>query len=103
MNLSNALEKAKQAYTDRPNIYGADYLSWALYKTGDYMEAKKYNKEALRLGENDPIILFHQGLIALKNNDMVLAKKYLSESQKINPNFSILQKDFLIKTLKDIK
>ncbi len=103
INLAQALEMAKRAYQDRPSIYGSDYLAWAYYKNGNFTEAAKYNKESLRLGEYDPLILFHQGMIAYKNNDFINTKKYLTESKKINPNFSILYKKTLEDTLSSIK
>lgn len=90
-DLPKALAQARRAYVDRPSVYAADYLSWALYKNGEAEEAAKYTKEALRLGEVDPLILFHQGLIATKNNDTAAGQKYFSLSLKINPYFSILQ------------
>ena len=89
IDLPNALIMAKRAYTSRPNIYAADNLSWAYYKNGDYQEAARYSKEALRLGNFDALILFHQGMIALKNNDTVTAKKYLKGAYSVNPNFSL--------------
>ncbi len=90
-DLPKALAQARRAYVDRPSVYAADYLSWALYKNGETEEAAKYTKEALRLGEVDPLVLFHQGLIALKNKDKVAGQRYLSLALKINPYFSVLQ------------
>ena len=91
MDLPKALAQAKGAYVDRPSVYAADYLAWALYKNGQVKEAKGYSKEALRLGEVDPLILFHQGQIAIKNGDELAGKKYLTLSLKLNPYFSLLQ------------
>ncbi len=102
LNLGEALSRAERAYADRPSIYAADYLSWAHYKNGEFDKASQYEKEALRLGETDPLILFHQGMIAAKNGDRIKAKKYLSASLKLNPRFSILQADVLSKTLKTL-
>lgn len=102
LNIEQSISKAEKAYRERPYIYSADYLSWALYKNGEYAKAATYSKEAFRIGEIDPVILFHQGLIALKNNDKPLAKKYLLKSQKNNLNFSILHKDILEEALKTL-
>jgi tetratricopeptide (TPR) repeat protein len=89
INLPVALEKAKQAYSERRSIYTADYLSWAYYKNGDINKASTYTKEALRLGLHDPVILFHQGMIAAKKGNRGNAKKYLTTALKIHPYFSI--------------
>jgi len=86
-----ALTKAQAAHTSRPNIYAADTLAWAHYKIGNIAEAKKYSAEALRLGEFDPSILYHSGMIALKNNEPEDAKRYLTKALEIHPYFSIVQ------------
>ncbi len=93
LDLQRALVLAERAYKDRPSIYTADHLAWALYKNGDYKKAATYSKDALRLGETDPLILFHQGMIALKNGNTAVGKKYLIQSLKINPYFSLLDTD----------
>ena len=97
LDLENSLAKAKSAYTERPSIYAADYYSWAIYKNykdknlTDYKDLLlKLKTEAFRLGENDPLILLHQGLIAQSLGDYENAKKYLDKSKKINPYVTIL-------------
>ena len=90
LDLSWALEKAKKSYAEQPNIYVADALSWALYKNQKFSEASSYTKEALRLWENDSLILYHQGMIALALGNKVEAKKYLEKALSLNPHFSLL-------------
>ncbi len=99
----NALAKARRAYVDRPSVYAADYFAWALYKNGEASEAAKYTKEALRLGEVDPLILFHQGLIAIKNGDTKTGEKYLSLSHVINPRLSLLQNNTATNSLHSLQ
>ncbi|MBC7767046.1 tetratricopeptide repeat protein [Arenimonas sp.] len=103
INLKESLIKATRAYKDRPTIFAADTLAWAYYKNQNYSEAGKYTKESLRLGNFDTTILFHQGMIALKNKDTILAKKYLKEAYKINPNFSIKDTSILKKLVVQFK
>ncbi len=103
LDLPQALSMAERAHTDRPSEYGADYYSWALYKNGNPTDAAKYTKNALVLGEFDPLILFHQGMIALANKDTVHAKEYLSKAYELNPNFSIQYADTLKTTLASLK
>lgn len=93
LDLPVALTKAQNAYIARPSIYAADYLSWALYKNGKIDEVAKYKSDALRLGENDPLILFHQGMILLKSSDKAEGKRLLKKSLELNPYFSLLQSD----------
>lgn len=87
--LDLALNKAESAHRNRPNIFAADTLSWVYYKRNDITEAKKYSLEALRLGEHDPLILFHAGMIANKNNELQEARKYIDKALKVNPYFSL--------------
>ena len=103
LDMENAIIMATRAYTDRPSIYGADYLAWALYQNSQPTQATSYTGEALRLGENDPLIMFHQGMIALKNGDTVRAKAYLQKAYDLNPNFSIQYAKLLKTTLASLK
>jgi tetratricopeptide (TPR) repeat protein len=84
------LAQARQAYSHRPSIYGADVLAWALYQTGQYGEAQTYSRQALRLGTQDALKYFHAGMISLKLGDRAQARQYLEKALAINPNFSIL-------------
>jgi len=54
-----SLELAQSAYDRQPTIFAADTLAWALYKNGQYEEAKQYSDEALRLGTKDPLLYEH--------------------------------------------
>ena len=103
LELAMALEKAKKAYESRPNIYAADNLSWALYKNNQFSEAATYTRDTLRLGEFDSLILYHQGLIALKNGNSKIAKKYLSKALAIHPYFWILESQKAKDTLSTLK
>ena len=89
-NSADALTKAVSAYHDRPSIYGADAYAWALYKNNNIAEARTHNKEALRLGENDPLIVYHAGIIALASGDLSSAKQFFKKTAQLNPHFSIL-------------
>ncbi|MDQ3076127.1 MAG: hypothetical protein M3Q34_03285 [bacterium] len=102
IRLPEALAKAEKAYKERPSIYAADYLSWALYKNDQLEKASSYSKEALRLGEHDPLILFHQGMISYKKGDRASAEKYLKKALVINPYFSVLHAGVAKKTLEDL-
>lgn len=78
MEKEPALSKALLAYESRQNIYTADNLAWAYYKNDRIEEALELRSEALKLGETDALILYHQGMISLKNNNREEARKYLS-------------------------
>ncbi len=89
-NLEETLALAQKAYTNRPSIHGADALAWALYKSGQYLEAQKYSDEALKLGTQDALKLFHAGMIAHALHNDEQARQYLEQALTINPHFSIL-------------
>ncbi len=98
-DLPKALAQATAAYAQRPSINGADALAWNLYKSGRYVEAAVQIKPALQLGENDPLVLYHAGLIAARNNDQTAAKHYLSRALELNPHFGLLQPQIARDTL----
>ncbi|MBV9791867.1 MAG: tetratricopeptide repeat protein [Chloroflexi bacterium] len=99
IELPQALAKARAAYAARPSIHAADSLAWTLYTSGSYVEAQRYAAEALRLGTDDPLKLFHAGIIAqaLGHNDQ--ARDYLQRAVDLNPHFSLLYSDRASTTL----
>jgi tetratricopeptide (TPR) repeat protein len=102
-NLNETLVLSREAYVNRPSIQGADALAWALYKTGNYEDAKKYSEEALQLGTKDALKYFHAGMIALKLGDQLQAREYLEQALTINPHFSILYADEARMTLQTLQ
>ncbi|MDQ2693538.1 MAG: tetratricopeptide repeat protein, partial [Chloroflexota bacterium] len=102
-NLAETVQLAREAYTHRPSIHGADVLAWALYKTGNYKDAQAYSEEALQLGTKDPLKLFHAGMIALALGEKEEARMYLEEALSINPHFSILYTEEATRTLETLK
>jgi Flp pilus assembly protein TadD len=87
--LPSALTIAESAALARPTITSADTLAWALYKNNRFAEAKNYSDLALRLGEHDPLIVFHAGMIAHALGDTVEAKRLLTKALELHPHFSI--------------
>jgi tetratricopeptide (TPR) repeat protein len=87
----DALAQARAAYGARSgSIRAADVLSWALDKAGKYDEALRYSRDALRLGTQDSLLLFHAGMINYRAGNREAARDYLSRAIEINPSFSIL-------------
>ena len=101
---AEALAHARAAYEARPgSIRAADVLSWALYKAGSYEEALQRSREALRLGTQDPLLLFHAGMINYAAGDHQAARDDLSQAVQINPNFSIVYAGEARATLEALK
>ena len=86
---AETLARARAAYTQRPTVYAADVLAWALYHTEQYAEARRYSEEALRLGTRDATLHYHAGMIAYALQDRDGARKHLKEALAINPAFSV--------------
>ena len=94
LSLDEALAQAHAAYEAQPgSIRTADVLSWALYKSAHYDEAAVHSKEALGLGTQDPLLLFHAGMISHELGDDDEAREYLSRALDANPRFSVLYAD----------
>lgn len=87
---AQAVRLATTAYDNRPSIYAADTLAWALYKNSDLDTAWQYSQQALRLGTQDAMLHFHAGMIAHQLDYTDAAENHLSQALAINPTFSIL-------------
>jgi tetratricopeptide (TPR) repeat protein len=88
-----ALERARAEYTRRKSIYVADALGWALYANGRYQEARRYAREALRLGTRSALFHFHAAMIDLRLGHLRSARTHLQRVMEINPNFSFWHKE----------
>jgi tetratricopeptide (TPR) repeat protein len=102
IDLPASLAKARTAYAARPSIHAADGLAWTLYKTGAYPEAEQYATEALRLGTQDSLKLFHAGMIAHAQGQNDRARAYLQQAMQLNPHFSLPGSEQATATLKQL-
>lgn len=85
-----ALALARAAYERRPGVVGAATLAWALERAGAHEEARRRSAEALRLGTQDALTLFHAGMIARSLGDEAAARAHLEAALGLNPHFSPL-------------
>ncbi|HET9906670.1 MAG TPA: tetratricopeptide repeat protein [Anaerolineales bacterium] len=93
------VQRARLAFANRPSIHAADVLAWALYKVGNFEEAKFYSEKSLQLETKDALKLFHAGMIAYRLGEHERAQDYLEQALTINPHFSILYSAEAQKTL----
>ncbi|MEP7040242.1 MAG: tetratricopeptide repeat protein [Chloroflexota bacterium] len=85
-----AVTLAIAAYRERPSVFGADTLAWALHRAGRSQEAALYLAQALRLGTRDSRILYHAGMIEIALGEIDAARDHLQAALALNPAFSPL-------------
>lgn len=88
--LAGALAGAREAERLWPSIYTRDVLAWAFYENGDCEQARRYSRQALRLGTKDALKIFHRGMIELCIGGRAAGRRYLARALEINPHFSLL-------------
>jgi tetratricopeptide (TPR) repeat protein len=98
-HLDEAVRLARKELEVRKDIYSYDVLAWALYRQGRYTEARTAISRALKLGTNDPRLLFHAGMILSATGQDQEAKQYLSRLLSVNPNFHPLHSKTVQETL----
>ncbi|WP_169977364.1 tetratricopeptide repeat protein [Tautonia rosea] len=82
-----ALAIAEAAFADGPNTESRDTLAWILYCKGEHDRAAEILDEALKVGTQNPLILFHAGMIAHARGQTDDARRLLKQALAINPNF----------------
>lgn len=90
LDLDTIVDRARAVYANQPTIYAADTLAWALFKTKQYEEAQTYIEKALITGSQDPIILFHAGMIAKTNGKKEKARELFDTVLEQSPHFSFV-------------
>jgi tetratricopeptide (TPR) repeat protein len=102
MKLREALDLAERELQVRHDIYSWDALAWVLYKNERTEEAAKAIKNALRLNTNDSVLLFHAGMIYLRQGNDTDARQFLSLALQTNPHFSVFDADEATQKLAEI-
>lgn len=102
-NAERALEVARTEHQRRPSVHVADALAWAHFASGEYSDARRYSKEALRLGTRSALFHFHAGMIAVELGHPGVARRHLTTALDINPSFSFLHAPTAAATLGDLE
>jgi len=79
-----ALAVAKREIARRHDVHTLDCYAWALYKGGQYSEARKQIETALAVGVRDASIFRHAGEIALATGDKAAGEHYLQQAVQLN-------------------
>lgn len=83
------VELARRARAERPSIDGDDALAWALVRAGRCDEALGWSEQALRLGTQDALKLFHRGMVDRCRGDEPAARGWFERALALNPSFSV--------------
>jgi tetratricopeptide (TPR) repeat protein len=87
--LPAAVDRMRAVVARRPSVTAYDALGWALYRSGDLAGARDASRRALRLGTQNPLLLFHAGMIDAALGDQSAAIEHLGAALRLNPHFSV--------------
>ncbi|HEY4933368.1 MAG TPA: tetratricopeptide repeat protein [Terriglobales bacterium] len=79
-----ALSVAQREIARRRDVHTLDCYAWALFKNGQYAEARTQIETALAVGIREASIFRHAGEIALQAGDKPAAERYLREAVRLN-------------------
>jgi tetratricopeptide (TPR) repeat protein len=102
IKLPQALEFARREFDVRHDIYTWDAMAWVLFKNGLLKQSADAMKNALSLNTNDPMLLFHAGMIYHALGKDVESEQFLSRALKTNPHFHVFYAEVASRTLDDI-
>lgn len=82
-----ALQWARRDAELRHTAAVEDALAWALYRSGDFHQAKEVAAKALARGGNDAEILAHAGTIFIAAGDSDRGRELLAQAARVNPRY----------------
>jgi len=88
--LNDAIRLAREAASDRRDIFTEDALAWAYFQTGHIEQAKAAMSIAMATGSRDRVIRYHAAEIARATGDTEAAKRYVAESLEGSPRFDLV-------------
>ena len=83
------IARARRGQAARPGIAGDQALAWVLTRARHCVEGDRYATRSLRLGTQDPFMLFHAGMAAACAGRPDVARTRLSAALELNPAFSL--------------
>lgn len=92
-NLERAVALAAGEMDTRHDIYAYDALSWALFRAGRQTEAAAASAKAMETKAQEPMLLYHAGVIALAAGEAPRGQELLRQALGLNPHFAFPQAD----------
>jgi tetratricopeptide (TPR) repeat protein len=86
---ARAVTLARRAQAERPTIYAADTLGWALRQAGRAREALPHARAAVRLGTQDAVFWYHLAAIEADLGFKEPARRHLARAFAINPTLTV--------------
>lgn len=86
-HVERALMLARSEFASRPDVYSADALAWALYRSGQLEQAWQLSEQFAAVGILDARLLYHRGAIAVAAGHPEVGGRQLREALARNPYF----------------
>jgi tetratricopeptide (TPR) repeat protein len=87
LRIPEVLANVEKELETRKDIYGYDLLAWALHKEHRDAEARVAITEARRLGTQDAMLFYHEGMIDRALGESARARYFLTKALELNPKF----------------
>jgi tetratricopeptide (TPR) repeat protein len=84
-----AVALARRALAERPTIYAADTLGWALRQAGQPGRALPHARAAVRLGTRDALLWYHLAAVEADLGMTTAARRHLAEAFAISPYLTV--------------
>jgi tetratricopeptide (TPR) repeat protein len=85
--IPEVLANVQREIETRKDVYGYDLLAWALHKEHRDTEAREAMTEARRLGTQDAMLSYHEGMIDRSLGENARARYFLMKALELNPQF----------------
>ncbi len=86
---ARAVAMARRAMAERPTVFAADALGWALRQAGRAREALPHAKAAVRLGTRDALLWYHLAVTEADLGMTAAARRDLATAFAINPYLTV--------------
>jgi tetratricopeptide (TPR) repeat protein len=93
IHLDEALSLAQEELASRKDVYTWDVFAWVAFQNGKTAEAADAIGHALAQGTDEPLFLFHAGMIFDRLGDSSRARQYFRRALELNPGFHIVYAD----------